>query len=47
MLKEKKDIVYPIKINPELWEKFKDKIPRAKTINEALIEIIEKEVHEK
>jgi len=41
---EDKEIVYPLKVKIQLWDKFKEKIPRKKTINDALIELIEKEI---
>ena len=43
-----------VKINPitievekELWDKFKSITPRTKTLNQAIIELIEKEVKKK
>ncbi len=41
-------IVTPLtlRVPRELWEKFKNKTPRMKTLNEALIELIEKKVKE-
>jgi len=44
---EVKNIKYPIDINSETWEKFKNKIPRSKTINEFLVEMIEEEIKKK
>lgn len=29
-----------LKIEKEIWEKFKEKIPRTKTLNDALVELI-------
>jgi len=40
----KEEVTYPLKINKKIWEKFKEKVPRTKNLNEALIELIEKEV---
>ncbi len=42
----KEEITYPIKIEKELWDKFKNKIPRSITLNEAIINLIKKEVEE-
>lgn len=44
---ENNEIVYPLKIRKDLWRKFKEKIPRTKTLNTALIELVEKEVSKK
>lgn len=41
------EITYPLKIKNGLWKKFKDSIPRSKTLNIALIELIEREVNKK
>jgi len=41
---ENEEITYPIKVNKGLWDKFKDTIPRTKNLNEAIVELIEKEV---
>ena len=32
-----------LKIDKDLWKKFKEKVPRTKTLNEAIIELIKKE----
>jgi len=33
-------------INDGLWEKFKAKVPKSKTLNEAVVELIKKEVEQ-
>jgi hypothetical protein len=40
----KEDITYPIRIDSELWEKFKLTIPRNITINDFIVELIRNEV---
>lgn len=30
-----------LEIDDELWQKFKEKIPRTKTLNEAIVELIQ------
>jgi hypothetical protein len=44
-----KSVIKPltIEIEKELWEKFKDKIPRSKKLNDAVVELIKKEVEKK
>lgn len=45
MTKEDKDfITYPIKVEENLWNKFKDIIPRTKNLTEAIIELIEEKI---
>ena len=44
---ENEEITYPIKVKKELWDKFKDSIPRTKNLNESIVELIEKEVKKK
>ena len=44
--KEQEEIVYPIRIKKKLWEDFKIIIPRNKTLNNAIIELIKKEIEE-
>lgn len=41
-----KQLIKPItiEIEKELWDKFKDAIPRTITLNDAIVELIEKEV---
>lgn len=41
---EQIEIIYPIKIEKELWERFKTIIPRTVTLNRAIITLIEKEL---
>lgn len=36
-----------LEIEKELWDKFKERIPRTKTLNEALIELIKQFVYKK
>ena len=36
-----------IEICPEIWDKFKEKIPRTITLNDAVVSLIEKEVSSK
>jgi len=33
-----------LEIDKNLWEKFKEKIPRTKTLNDAVVDLIKKEV---
>ena len=40
----KEEITYPLRIRRDLWERFKALVPRTKTLNEALVELIEREV---
>ena len=40
------EIQYPLKIDEKLWERFKETVPRTKTMNEALIELIREKVGE-
>jgi len=40
-------ITYPIIIDTKLWDSFKDTIPRSINLNEAIIELIKKEVKRK
>jgi len=35
-----------IEISKELWERFKLKVPRNKTLNQAIVELIEKKLSE-
>lgn len=41
-----KKITYPLNIDEELWNKFKNLVPRTKTLNVALVELIEEKVKE-
>ena len=41
-----KKIIYPLKIDDELWEKFKTTFPRNKTPTAILTEIIEEKIKE-
>ena len=34
---------YPLEVEDDLWEEWKDQIPRSKTLNEALVELIEED----
>lgn len=43
-MKDNKIKPLTLEIDLELWEKFKEKIPRAKTLNDAVVELIKKEV---
>lgn len=36
-----------LEIDENLWKKFKDRVPRTVTLNEAVVELIEKEVKKK
>ena len=36
-----------LEIEKNLWDKFKEMIPRTKTLNDAIIELIEREVKKK
>ena len=40
------EIQYPLKIDEELWKRFKETVPRTKTMNEALVELIKEKVGE-
>ena len=44
MKNEEKTIIKPLTlvIRSDIWEDFKNKVPRTKTLNEAVIELIEK-----
>ena len=45
MEKEVRDtITYPLVVKKNLWRKFLDTLPKSRTINESLNEIIEREV---
>jgi len=44
MANKEEEITYPIKVKRNLWDKFKDTIPRTKNLNEVLVGLIEKEV---
>lgn len=37
-------ITYPLIIDKELWIRFKDMVPRTKTLNDALVELVEERV---
>ncbi|GAH63668.1 unnamed protein product [marine sediment metagenome] len=39
-----KKVTYPLNIDEELWNKFKDLVPRTKKLNDALVELIKDEV---
>ena len=39
-------ITYPLIIDKELWNKFKNLVPRTKTLNDALVELVEEKVRE-
>lgn len=39
-------VTYPLIIDKELWNRFKDLVPRTKTLNDALIELVEERVKE-
>ena len=41
-----KEIIYPLRIDGELWEKFKETFPRNKTPTEVLKEFVEAKVKE-
>ena len=41
-----KEIIYPLKIDSELWEKFKTTFPRNKTPTAILTEMIEGKIKE-
>ena len=41
-----KEIIYPLKIDDELWEEFKTTFPRNKTPTAILTEIIEEKIKE-
>ena len=45
--KDKEEIITPItlRIQRKLWEQFKDKTPRSKKLNDAVVELIEKAVN--
>lgn len=45
----KDNLIKPItlEIEKDLWDRFKDAIPRTKTLNDAIVELIEKEVNKK
>lgn len=40
-------LVFPLVIENVLWEKFKEKIPRTITLNDAIVELIAREVKKK
>jgi len=40
------EIQYPLRVDEELWKKFKEMVPKTKTMNEALIEMIREKVGE-
>jgi len=46
-MKDNKIKPLTIELDKSLWEKFKRIIPRTKTLNDAVVELIEKEVKEK
>ena len=47
-MKKKGEILgYPIMINRELWEAWKKTIPRDISLNEALINLVERDLEEK
>ena len=39
-----KKVTYPLNINEDLWNRFKDLVPRTKTLNDALIELVEERI---
>jgi hypothetical protein len=39
--------VLTVNIEKELWNKFKDNVPRSITLNEAVVNLIQKEVDKK
>ena len=41
-----KEIIYPLKIDGELWERFKETFPRNKTPTAILTEMIEAKIKE-
>ena len=36
-----------IQIDKEIWEKFKQRVPRSQTLNEALVELIKMKIYKK
>ncbi|MHC1566412.1 MAG: hypothetical protein ACXQT5_01805 [Candidatus Syntropharchaeia archaeon] len=40
------EIQYPLKVKKELWERFKEIVPKTKTMNEALVELIKEKIEE-
>ena len=36
-----------LEIEKELWEKFKEKVPRTKSLNDAVVELIKEEIKRK
>jgi hypothetical protein len=36
-----------LEIDEEIWNKFKDKTPRSKTLNDALVELIKQYIYKK
>ncbi len=39
-------IQYPLIIDKKVWNKFKNLVPRTKTLNDALVELVEEKVRE-
>jgi hypothetical protein len=35
---------YPLEIDEELWDEWKDDVPRSKNLNDALVELVEADV---
>lgn len=38
-------ITFPIKINKNIWEKFKSLIPHSENLNDAVVKLIEEKIH--
>jgi|TARA_B100001971_G_C18160919_1_gene521303 hypothetical protein len=45
--KEKKQKTFLLEIPEEIWEKWKNKVPRSLSLNKALIELLKKEGEKK
>jgi len=43
MIKEKKSKKFLLEIPEEIWNKWKNKVPRSLSLNKALIELLKKE----
>lgn len=41
-----KNVTYPLNIDEDLWNKFKDLVPRTKKLNDALVELVAERVRE-
>ena len=41
-----KKVTYPLNIEEDLWNRFKDLVPRTKKLNDALVELVEEHVRE-